>query len=60
MSINVSVKTETLSEEVGVTEVEKAIVLDKDSLEKYELPDYYDLENNNSPKWVMMSLERPR
>ncbi|CAK1546442.1 unnamed protein product [Leptosia nina] len=63
VSINISVKTESVAEE-NETEAsiqrEKEIVLDKESLEKHELPEFYDLENNNSPKRVMICLESPR
>ncbi|XP_045529095.1 DENN domain-containing protein 2A-like isoform X2 [Pieris brassicae] len=65
VSINISVKTESVSDDTSAAEFiekekEKEIVVDKESLEKHELPEFYDLENNNSPKRVMICLESPR
>ncbi|CAF4888356.1 unnamed protein product [Pieris macdunnoughi] len=64
VSINISVKTESVSDDTSAAECiekekEKEIVVDKESLEKHELPEFYDLENNNSPKRVMICLESP-
>ncbi|CAG4967459.1 unnamed protein product [Colias eurytheme] len=69
ISINVSVKREIGTEKFDETEKfevtekfkrEREIVVDTESLEKHELPEFYDVENNNAVKRVLISLESPR
>ncbi|XP_034827744.1 uncharacterized protein [Maniola hyperantus] len=57
-TMNVSVTKESLKESSeGVEKTESEIFLETES---HALPDYYDLENNNRPKRVLLSLEGPR
>ncbi|VVC92791.1 unnamed protein product [Leptidea sinapis] len=57
-SINIRVRREleTDSEVEREKSEEREIQVKRESLEKHVLPDFYDLENNNAPKRVMISL----
>ncbi|XP_050678236.1 DENN domain-containing protein 2A-like isoform X2 [Leptidea sinapis] len=57
-SINIRVRREleTESEVEREKSEEREIQVKRESLEKHVLPDFYDLENNNAPKRVMISL----
>ncbi|CAH0712799.1 unnamed protein product, partial [Brenthis ino] len=54
-TMNVSVRKESLDKER--TEKAESLVLADDV---HELPEYYDLENNNRPKRVVVNMERHR
>ncbi|CAH2242837.1 jg22684 [Pararge aegeria aegeria] len=57
-TVNVSVTKESLTESPERSEkVDSELFIETES---HALPEYYDLENNNHPKRVMLSLEGPR
>lgn len=56
-TVNVSVTKEVLKEPENPEKIENEAFIEAES---HALPEYYDLENNNKTKRVMLSLEGPR